>query len=118
MVIEDRTQSPPGSMLQPGNKVRNARNSSRAISLSISCVVMCFAFMMLPSALASDSFYLEGIGYREQALQQAKGAQFSSESAEGIGKASYAGGTHMFIRGRGLNDNPESNYIMLESHEF
>ena len=24
----------------------------------------------------------------------------------------------MFIRGRGLNDNPESNYIMLESHEF
>jgi hypothetical protein len=24
----------------------------------------------------------------------------------------------MFIRGHGLNDNPESNYIMLESHEF
>jgi hypothetical protein len=24
----------------------------------------------------------------------------------------------MFIRGYGLNDNPESNYIMFESYEF
>jgi hypothetical protein len=29
-----------------------------------------------------------------------------------------AGGTHIFIRGNGFNDNPESNYIMLKSYEF
>ena len=55
MGIEDQTQSPLGSMLQPGKKVRNARNSFRAIPLSISCVMMCFAFMMLPSALAASA---------------------------------------------------------------
>jgi hypothetical protein len=28
----------------------------------------------------SDEFYIEGIGYREQALQQAKGKTFKSET--------------------------------------
>jgi hypothetical protein len=57
------------------------------------------------SAFAS-SFYLEGIGYREQALQQAKGANFESEDANGINYASFGGSTHIFIKGGGLEMNP------------
>jgi hypothetical protein len=50
-------------------------------------------------------------------LQQAKGTKFQSEDADGISWASFAGGTHIFIKGNGLNDNPESNWVMLEPHD-
>lgn len=50
--------------------------------------------------------YLEGIGYREQALQQSKGQNFENEVPNGIAFASYAGGTHIFIKGSGLTENP------------
>jgi len=56
--------------------------------------------------VSADEFYLEGIGYREQALQQAKGSKFSSEVAEGVNYASFAGNTNIFIKGHGLNENP------------
>jgi len=83
---------------------------------------MLSLIMMLQtrSVLASSSseFYIEGIGYREQALQQAKGKRFASETPQGIFVASYAGGTNIMIKGHGLNDNPQDNYIMLQSVEF
>jgi hypothetical protein len=49
----------------------NSARGLRPLSISFSCMLMCFALIMeqyLCSAFAS-SFFLEGIGYREQALQ-------------------------------------------------
>jgi hypothetical protein len=65
--------------------------------------------LMMQTSLCSASsggFYLEGIGYREQALQQAKGASFESETPNGIPYASFGGDTHIFIKGGGLEMNP------------
>ena len=53
--------------------------------------------------------YLEGIGYREQALQQAKTKFFRSEATNGILYASFGGGTNIFIKSPGLNENPQLN---------
>jgi len=50
--------------------------------------------------------YLDGIGYREQALQQAKGANFQSEGASNVNYASFGGGTNIFIQGVGMADDP------------
>ena len=53
-----------------------------------------------------DNMELIGIGYREQELQLAKGTNFESESPTGVSYASFAGGTHIFIKGVGLNFAP------------
>ena len=66
----------------------------------------------------AESFYLEGIGYREQELQVSKGSFFESEEPNGVAYASFAGGTHIFMKGVGLADNPQSNDIILYSKEF
>lgn len=58
---------------------------------------------------------LEGIGYREQELQLAKGSNFASELPRGISWASFGGGTNIFIKGDGLMENPQSNTPMLYS---
>jgi len=62
--------------------------------------------------------YLQGIGYREQELQVAKGQRFESEVPSGVQWASFAGGTHIFIKGVGLAEAPEANSILLESNEL
>lgn len=67
---------------------------------------------------SNSGFYLEGIGYREQALQQAKGTRFQSEDADGVEWASFGGGTHIFIKGEGLHENPQSNFVYLYSNDF
>jgi hypothetical protein len=41
--------------------------------------------------------HLDGIGYREQELQIAKGTVFASESPTGVRDVSFAGATHIFI---------------------
>jgi len=64
-----------------------------------------------------NEMYLNGIGYREQELQLAKGTNFESEEATGVRYASFAGGTNIFIKGVGLNFSPEKNSIRLTSHE-
>ena len=64
-----------------------------------------------------SGMYLEGIGYREQELQLAKGTNFESEDATGVPHVSFAGGTHIFIKGVGLNFSPEKNYVRFTSHE-
>jgi hypothetical protein len=61
--------------------------------------------------------YLEGIGYREQELQVAKGTNFESELPNGAPYVSFAGGTHIFIKGVGLNFSPEKNSVRFTSHE-
>jgi hypothetical protein len=68
-------------------------------------------------AALAKQFYLEGIGYREQELQVSKGTNFASEEPNGVNWASFAGGTHIFIRGFGLEDNPQSNAISFRSEE-
>ena len=45
------------------------------------------AFMMIvmqTKSVSAEEFFLEGIGYREQALQQAKGVRFASEAGDGV----------------------------------
>jgi hypothetical protein len=59
-----------------------------------------------------------GIGYREQELQQASSALFSSNEANGIPQASFAGGTNIFIRGQQLDENPQSNTIIFHSAKY
>jgi hypothetical protein len=57
--------------------------------------------------------YLNGIGYREQELQQAKGARFQSEAPEGVLWASFGGGTNIFVSGVGLEEMAVLNMIVL-----
>jgi len=61
---------------------------------------------------------LEGVGYREQELQVAKGANFASELPRGISWASFGGGTNIFIKGDGLMENPMANTPMLWSNDL
>ena len=70
----------------------------------------------LDSALCQ--YYLTGIGYREQELQVAKGVNFNSESATGVPQASFAGGTHIFIKCEFLGEMPEQNVIILYSQDL
>ena len=53
-----------------------------------------------------------------EALQQAKGARFEGEAPTGVNEVSFAGGTHIFIKGSGLTDNPQSNFVFLRSVEL
>ena len=65
----------------------------------------CIADLYSVHAAESED-YLEGIGYREQELQQAKGAKFREERPRGVAWASFGGGTNIFIKGIGLAINP------------
>ena len=69
---EKKTLSLKSRVYSKSNRMtsNNARGL-RSLSISFSCMLMCFALVMeqyLCSAFAS-SFHLDGIGYREQALQ-------------------------------------------------
>jgi hypothetical protein len=61
---------------------------------------------------------LDGIGYREQELQTAKGTNFESEKPNGVNYASYGGGTHIFIMGVGLQKTAELNRVLLTSTQL
>ena len=62
-------------------------------------------FFPIPHVRAQDA-YLNGIGYREQALQVPKGALFMSEDPVGVPYASYAGDTNIFIKGTSFSMRP------------
>jgi len=83
---------------------------------------MMLATLLAASCLnmvqAEGEFYLEGVGYREQELQIAKGTKFASEDATGCPYVSFGGGTNIFIKGVGLADNPQSNSVVMYSTEF
>ena len=48
----------------------------------------------------------------------AKGTKFASENPTGIEWASFNGGTNIFIKGDGLNDNPAANTVFLKSNDL
>ena len=81
---------------------------------------MCVIASCLSTVYAVErgTGHLDGVGYREQELQLAKGNLFQSEEAKGVLYASYGGGTHIFIKGVGLVDDPQSNSVLLFSNEF
>lgn len=64
----------------------------------IGLILMNEHYNLIPSVQAQDA-YLNGIGYREQALQVPKGALFMSEDPVGVPYASFAGDTNIFISG-------------------
>lgn len=84
--------------------------------------VICSIGMILDSNTvqafdAKQEGWIEGIGYREQELQVAKGTVFASEEAKGIKYASFGGGTNIFIKGVEFADNPQSNMVIFECTE-
>ena len=81
---------------------------------------MLTAVLLVMATLDSAicQYTLTGIGYREQELQVAKTSMFSAENATGVAYASFAGGTHIFIKSSFLNDKVEQNSIILYSHDF
>ena len=70
------------------------------------------------SALDLKASALEGVGYREQELQQARGSSFKSNEANGLPMVSFGGGTHIFIKSHDLHDNALSNIILMKSIQF
>ena len=99
----------------------NSRNtwSLRVPNLSFVMLATLMAASCLNTVLAVDgNFYLNGVGYREQELQIAKGTKFASEAATGCPYVSFAGGTNIFIKGVGLAQDPQSNGVMMYSTEF
>lgn len=69
----------------------------------------------LPLASAADTApWLLGIGFREQELQVAKGANFAADAPSGIAYASFAGGTHIFIKGTGFASSAQANQIRMD----
>jgi len=73
---------------------------------------------LVGEAEATGGNYLEGIGYREVALQQPKTSFFESEDANGIYYASFSGGANIFIKSPALNENPQLNQVWFESPDF
>jgi hypothetical protein len=73
---------------------------------------------LLLTLTRSVSAALDGIGYREQELQLAKGSAFTSEEPTGINWASFAGGTNIFIKAPILADNAQSNVVLLKCEDI
>lgn len=42
---------------------------------------------------------------------------FQEEGANGVGLASFGGGTNIFIQGAGMADDPQSNVVQFYSHK-
>jgi len=78
----------------------------------------CINTVLAAKSETANTHWIQGIGYREQELQIAKGTKFASEDATGCPYVSFAGNTNIFIKGLGLADNPQSNAVVLFSQEF
>jgi len=79
-----------------------------AYVLSLLCLTEGLIHPVSAAGATSDLHdpYLKGIGYREMELQTSKNTKFSSEEATGITQASFGGGTNIFIKGTGFDENP------------
>jgi len=88
-----------------------------AIAIVMISDSVCAEPIVLGGGPASTGF-LYGIGYREQELQQAKSTTFNAETPSGVGYASYAGYTNIFIEGHDFAKDPDANFIVLESSDF
>jgi hypothetical protein len=111
------------SSRQLGNGSGAAHSGLGHILKAAVAALLVFAVAEAPTASASNGidgeYYLQGIGYREQELQVSKTTRFASEEATGVAWASYAGGTHIFIKGVGfVKENPEGHSLKFVSHEF
>jgi hypothetical protein len=82
------------------------------------CAVLMAASCLNFVVAAGVSAYLDGVGWREQELQVAKGTRFASEVPNGVPWASFGGGANIFIKGVGLVDNPQSNAVWLYSFDM
>ena len=69
--------------------------------MALLCLML---FTSMASCQSANGKILEGLGYREQELQVAKGTTFNDESANGIPYAAFNGGTNIFIKGLGLDE--------------
>jgi hypothetical protein len=67
--------------------------------LAMICMISSHRTFFVSANGVEGEYYLEGIGYREQELQAAKGTRFRSEAAAGVEYASLGGYTHIFIKG-------------------
>jgi len=67
------------------------------LSIMLGLATLCFIHSVQHVTASGEDGYLEGIGYREQALQQAKGSKFQSEGADGVTMASFGGGTNIWL---------------------
>jgi hypothetical protein len=93
----------------------------RSLNVTFACIAAAFTTLLVLSGKAeasSGDYTLEGIGYREAALQQPKTTFFKSEEPNGVKYASFNGGTNIFIKSSELNELPALNYIILTSVEF
>jgi hypothetical protein len=93
----------------------------RSLNGTLACLAAAFTTLLVLSGEAEASagdYFLEGIGYREAALQQPKTTFFKSEEANGVNYASFNGGTNIFIKSSELHELPALNYIYLRSREF
>ena len=76
---------------------------------------LCFTNYIQQASASDTDGVLEGIGYREQALQVAKGSHFDAESGSGVSLASFGGGTNIWIQGTALSTDPQSNVVVFTS---
>ena len=101
-------------------RIRHMTSSYHLSARSIHAPLISHMVVLLLVAASCVSafdttFYLDGIGYREQELQVSKGTKFQSESPTGVPYASFGGGTNIFVKGVGLAENPQSNDVILYS---
>ena len=89
--------------------LRHKRNSLFSKALIVMFVLQTFMIHDVQASTPNikESKVAEGIGYREQELQLAKGKMFSSEVPNGVKWASFSGGTHIFFKSPKLNKAPE-----------
>lgn len=109
-----------------GNEGRKIFSSVRAISKYMkqaACLALICSISLIVDLNSVQAFdakqegWIEGIGYREQELQVAKGTVFASEDANGIPYASFGGGTNIFIKGVEFADNAQSNLVIFDCTE-
>ena len=116
------TQSAPSAL---GRRTKYARRKDLnfGIPLFSKSLIIMFTVLtfMMGDVQANEPIrrpIAKGIGYREQELQLAKGAKFSSEVPNGVKWASFNGGTHIFFKSVKLNLAPEKNVIWVYSEEL
>ena len=87
--------------------LRHKRTSLFSKALILMFVLQIFMINDVQANDMKERKIAEGIGYREQELQLAKGEMFSSEVPNGVKWASFNGGTHIFFKSPKLNPAPE-----------
>jgi hypothetical protein len=64
-----KTTASPSSTSPSRSKVHNFERGHKPLFMRFSCIMVYMVIMMQMISVKAESFKLEGIGYREQALQ-------------------------------------------------